>query len=67
MLTIATVRDLGVGAIIALDRPVKEPLDVLVNNHPIGRGICVKVGENFGLRVTEICDSRQRVLSMKQE
>jgi flagellar motor switch protein FliN/FliY len=66
MMPVAAVRDLAVGAIIEFDKPVKEPLDVMVNNSPIGRGVCVKIGENFGLRITDICDRKQRVLSMEQ-
>ena len=64
MMPMGAVRDLAVGAIVEFDKPVDDPLDLLVNNHPIGRGICVKVGENFGLRITQICDARRRVLSM---
>ncbi len=61
---IAAVRDLSVGAIIEFEKPVEEPLDLLVNNQRVGRGVCVKVGENFGLRVTEICNRADRVRSL---
>lgn len=63
---IVAVRELSVGAIIEFEKPVEDPLDLLVNNRRIGRGVCVKVGENFGLRVTEICTRAERVRSMGQ-
>ncbi len=61
---ISAIRDLAVSAVIEFVKAVDEPLELLINNHPIGRGVCVKVGENFGLKLTEICDRRQRVLSL---
>ena len=33
-----------------------EDLEVMVNNKPIGAGLAVKVGENFGVRVTYVGD-----------
>ncbi len=61
---IAAVRDFSLGAIIEFEKSVEEELDLLVNNRRIGRGLCVKVGENFGLRITQICDQAQRVRSL---
>jgi flagellar motor switch protein FliN/FliY len=58
------VRDLSVGAIIEFEKSVDKPLDLLVNNHKIGEGRCVKVGENFGLHIVCISDPRQRICSM---
>ncbi len=41
------------GAVLALDRLVDQPLDVLVNEHVVARGMLVAVGEHFGVRITE--------------
>jgi flagellar motor switch protein FliN len=41
------------GTVLALDRLVDEPLDVLVDGHVVARGVLVAVGENFGVRITE--------------
>lgn len=49
------------GAILELDKNAEARLEVLVNNKVIGQGEAVKVGENFGIRVTEI-DSPEQVL-----
>jgi flagellar motor switch protein FliN/FliY len=61
---ISVVRDLSVGAIIEFEKSVDDALDLLVNNRRIGLGRCVKVGENFGLLISHICDAAQRIRSM---
>ena len=61
---IANVRDFSVGAIIEFEKSVEDDLSLLANNRLIGRGRCVKVGEHFGLRITQICDPAQRVRSL---
>ena len=53
---LSEVMRLGAGAIIEFVKSSSDPLDLLVNNKPVGRGETVKVGENFGLRVTRIGD-----------
>lgn len=61
---IGSVRSLSVGAIIEFEKSVDDQLDLLINNHAVGRGHCVKVGENFGLRISEICGRAQRIRSL---
>lgn len=63
-LPMSEVLRLGVGAIIEFYRRSDEPLELLVNNKPIALGETVKVGENFGLRLTQIGDVRQVIRSM---
>jgi|SRR6476659_1967670 len=55
---------LGVGAIIEFSKSSDEPLELLINNKPIGVGVTVKVGENFGLKITQIGDVKQVIQSM---
>lgn len=52
------------GAIIELPKNVDEELSLLVNNRTVGTGVAVKVGENFGLKVTFIGDLEQRIKAM---
>jgi flagellar motor switch protein FliN len=52
---------LGPGAILEMDKPADEELDLLINNKAIGSGTAVKVGENFGIRITAIGSHRERV------
>jgi flagellar motor switch protein FliN len=44
---------LGQGAVLSLDRLVDQPLDVLVDEHVVARGMLVAVGEHFGVRITQ--------------
>jgi flagellar motor switch protein FliN len=63
-LTVAEVMRLGAGAIIEFSKSSDEPLELLVNNKAIAVGETVKVGENFGLRITHIGDVRQIIQSL---
>ena len=56
---LSEVMRLGVGAIIEFVKSSSEPLDLLINNKPVGQGETVKVGENFGLRITRVGDTKQ--------
>lgn len=63
-LTFAEVLRLGNGAIIEFSKSSDEPLELLANNKPIALGETVKVGENFGLRITQIGDVKQIIRSL---
>ena len=52
---------LGPGAILELDKPADDHLDVLVNNKAIGAGSAVKIGESFGIRIEHLATRRQRI------
>lgn len=49
------------GAILELDRREEEPFEVLANGRVIARGEVVVVDERFGLRITEIGTSSERL------
>ncbi len=66
-LLLSEVMRLGVGAIIEFVKSNDEPLQLLINNKPIGVGEAVKVGENFGLRITQIGDVKQIIQSLGGE
>jgi flagellar motor switch protein FliN/FliY len=53
-MSIAGLLKLGTGSIVELDRNVARPVDLLVNHRAIARGEIVAIGENFGLRITEL-------------
>ena len=63
-LLLAEVMRLGTGAIIEFAKSSDEPLQLLINNKVIGVGETVKVGENFGLRITQIGDIKQIIASL---
>ena len=63
-ITMSEVLRLGVGAIIEFAKSSDEPMELLINNKPIAVGEAVKVGENFGLRITQIGDVKEVIRSM---
>jgi len=65
-LNLSEVMRLGTGAIIEFIKSSEQPLELLVNNKVIGVGEAVKVGENFGLRITQIGDLKQIVSALGQ-
>jgi len=52
---------LSPGSIVEFDKPFDEELELLVNNCCIAYGLAVKVGENFGLKISRITGLRQRI------
>ncbi|QOV88523.1 FliM/FliN family flagellar motor switch protein [Humisphaera borealis] len=55
---LSEVMRLGVGAIIEFVKSSSEPLELMINNKVVGQGETVKVGENFGLRITKVGDPK---------
>jgi len=53
-LLLREVLDLCPGSVIALDRQVEDPVDMLLDGRVIARGEVVVVDGNYGLRVAEI-------------
>ena len=57
------VRDLlalGPGSVVELEKQSGEPVEVLVNNKMVARGEVVVIDENFGVRITEIINAKER-------
>jgi flagellar motor switch protein FliN/FliY len=63
-LSLSEVMRLGNGAIIEFIKRSDEPLELLVNNKAVAVGETVKVGENFGLRITQIGDLKSTIQSL---
>ncbi|MAE66850.1 MAG: hypothetical protein CMJ18_21540 [Phycisphaeraceae bacterium] len=63
-ISIEDVLNLSPGAILELDRSADDDLDLLVNNRKVGLGVAVKVGENFGIRITSIDAPDHRIEAM---
>ena len=53
-MAVGEVMELEHGSIIEFPRSADEELAILVNNKSVGQGTAVKVGENFGVRITNI-------------
>ena len=63
-LTVRDTLNLGPGHVIELDKLAGDPVDVLVNGRLIARGEVVVVDDQFGVRITEIVSTKQRVEAM---
>lgn len=53
-MTVGEVMRLAVGAIVEFHKSAEEELELHVNNMPVGAGHAVKVGENFGIKISTI-------------
>ncbi|MBI4717721.1 MAG: FliM/FliN family flagellar motor switch protein [Planctomycetes bacterium] len=63
-MTVESILAVRVGTIIEFDVPFEAALTLYVANRPIGAGHAVKVGENFGLRLTSVGSVEQRIDAM---
>ena len=52
---------MGEGSVVALDKMAGEPLDLYVNSRLIARGEAVRVGDKFGIRLTEVVSQSDRL------
>lgn len=58
------LRDLlkmGEGYVIELDKLAGEPLDLYVNSRLVARGEAVMVGDKFGIRLTDVISTSDRI------
>ena len=53
------------GSIIELDKLAGEPVDILINNKLIAVGEVVVIDENFGVRVTDILSTADRISKLR--
>ena len=61
------VRDilkLNLGTVIQFEQDAYQYVDLMVNNSIIGLGQTVKVGENFGLKISQIGDITETIKSL---
>ena len=59
--SVKDILELTQGSIIELDKLAGEPVDVFVNNTLIATGEVVVIEENFGVRITEIVNTKERL------
>ncbi len=60
-MTVGEVMRFAVGAIIEFSKSAEEELELLAHNKPIGKGHAVKVGENFGIKLTHIGSVKETI------
>jgi flagellar motor switch protein FliN/FliY len=62
------IRDLlqlGQGSVIELDKLAGEPMEILVNNKLVAKGEVVVVNEKFGIRLTDIISTAERINQLR--
>ena len=59
--------NLGTGSTLVHKNLEGEPLDVLANNTLIARGEVIVENEKYGIRITEIVSSKERIESLRRD
>lgn len=63
-LRVSEVTALVPGSILELAKNADSELDLMVNNRVVGTGLAVKVGENFGLRISAVGSPAELVAAL---
>lgn len=58
---IKEILEFSPGTIIELDKLAGEPIDILVNGKFVAKGEVVVIDENFGIRITDIVSTENRI------
>ena len=53
------------GAIVELDRLAGEPADIVIRGHVVAQGEVIVVDDNFGVRITNIVDPKERLRNLR--
>ncbi len=61
---IKDIMDLGQGTVLELDKQTGSPAEIMVNGQLLAYGDVIVVGDNFGIRVTEIVGSKELLESL---
>lgn len=62
---IKDVLDFGQGSVIELDKQTGSPAEIVVNGQLLALGDVVVVGDNFGVRITEIVGTKELLDSLE--
>ncbi|MFZ5861432.1 MAG: flagellar motor switch protein FliN [Nitrospirota bacterium] len=65
-MVIRDLLQLGQGSIIELEKMAGEPMDVLVGDKLVARGEVVVVNERFGVRLTDIVSTTERLQQLQK-
>lgn len=59
--SVEEILEMTPGSIIELDKLAGEPVDILVNNRLIANGEVVVIDESFGVRITDVLSTKERM------
>jgi flagellar motor switch protein FliN/FliY len=57
-LSVKELMALQAGSVVKLDRHLGDTIDMLLNDRKIGQAEIVAVGEQFGIRITDLASNR---------
>lgn len=60
--TVKELFELQMGSVVELNQSIEELLTLRLNGKPIAFGSLVVVGDNFGVKITEIIDTKTEVI-----
>ena len=63
-LQIRDLMRLAQGSVVELERLAGEPLDLMVNNTPVAQGEVVIVNERYGVKLTSVIPTVDRVKNL---
>jgi flagellar motor switch protein FliN len=63
-MSLGKVLQLTKGSVLELDKLAGEPVDILVNGHRIAQGEVVVIDEHFGVRISNLVSTRERMARM---
>ncbi len=61
---IKDILDFGQGTVVELDKQTGAPADIVVNGQLIAKGDVMVVGDNFGVRITELTGTKELMDSL---
>jgi len=64
-ISIKNLLQLNQGSVVELERLAGEPLDVKVNNTLVAHGEIVVVNEKYGIRLTDIVSTHERIKKLQ--
>ena len=60
-LALREITQLGSGAVVELDCSPNDPVQIMVNDRVIAQGEIVVVAGNYGVRITKIATTRNKI------
>jgi flagellar motor switch protein FliN/FliY len=64
-LQVEDILRLGQGSVVELKKLAGEPLEILVQGRPIGKGEVVVVNDKYGIRLTDIISPVERIQRLR--
>jgi flagellar motor switch protein FliN/FliY len=64
-MVVEEILQLGQGSVLELDKLAGEPMEILVQGRPIGKGEVVVVNEKLGIRLTDIISPVERIENLR--